>query len=160
LALLTAGETGNSLRLFDVARKVPEATHRLTLKPQPTGTHFEVSVASFSPDDHYLALACSDNTILVYDARFMDGLLAEYSHDGAPRVTDSDYGVVGAQWCLSPFDSSRMGLVTGGNDGCVRIWEPSKANGGNQGTVLVSMDSDIAAFSLGDRNRGEHDLVV
>jgi hypothetical protein len=42
--------------------------------------------------------------------------------------------------------------------GCIRLWNPLHAL--DEGTVLATADSDIGAFSLGDRSKGEHDLVM
>ncbi len=38
------------------------------------------------------------------------------------------------------------------------MWDPTVSS--DDGTVLVEMNSDIAYFSIGDRLKGEYDLVV
>ena len=45
--------------------------------------------------------------------------------------------------------------------GCVRLWNPLvAADDPSNGKPIATVNSDIASFSLGDRLKGEHQLVV
>ena len=45
--------------------------------------------------------------------------------------------------------------------GCVRLWDPLvSAEDSNNGKPIATVNSDIASFTLGDRSKGEHQLVV
>ncbi|KAH6915902.1 WD40-repeat-containing domain protein [Coprinopsis sp. MPI-PUGE-AT-0042] len=181
LALTTLGEANtNILRLYDVRNKNGAAQVKINLEPYETNFEAEVHDMSYSPDGMFLALARQDNSIHVYDSRFLTkGPLSQYKHDvGIPRTdgltcagvmkvewvesVSSTFGVLGSGIRPPHFSSSRLGLITGGSDGCVRLWDPLLAPDDDElnGHTLVKIDSDIATFSLGDRFKGEHQLVV
>ncbi|KAG6910008.1 hypothetical protein DXG01_013730, partial [Tephrocybe rancida] len=163
LALITRREErGHSLRIYDIRRSDPNAQLSMDLESFPAGIEGEISKAAFSSDGIYLAMGRNDNHTHVYDSRYLDRLLFDYEHHGPPRTNPGgdSYGVVKVQWVdedsVLPF-----GLITGGNDGCVRFWDPTqnRANSVN-GTVLAEINSDVATFSIGDRYKEEHTLVV
>jgi len=59
------------------------------------------------------------------------------------------------------FDARGLGLISGGNDGCVRLWDVSlAADNPANGRVIAETDFDIAHFSIGDPSKGETPLVV
>jgi len=166
LALSTrAPDNKHLLRVYDTRRGLPKATYLMELEPFPIRDDFEgeVNNASFSPDGMYLALARNDNRTHVYDRRMLGrGVIFEYGHDGESKAASQKdvYGVVKAQWVQS-YATRRMALVTGGEDGCVRMWDPSKAaKNPENGQVLAEVNSDIGHFSLGDPYNGENQLVV
>jgi len=166
LALSTrAPANKHLLRIYDTRRGLPKATHVMELERFPVRDNFEgeVNHASFSPDNIFLALARNDNRTHVYDRRMWDrGVIFEYNHGGESKAASQKdaYGVVKAQWVQSQA-TRRMALVTGGEDGCVRMWDPSKAARGREnGQVLAEVNSDIGHFSLGDPYIGENQLVV
>ncbi|KAJ7210526.1 WD40-repeat-containing domain protein [Mycena pura] len=159
-ALVTNDGSNSTLRIYDVARKQGTATHNWRLEPFAPEAR-EVNSMAFSFDGIYLALGREDNCTHVYDSRMLErGVLFDFRHSEAQ---DSDrnhqfYGVVGIKWVESRSPRPRLGLVTGGNDGCVRLWDPLRAK--DEGAIIAQTDSDIAAFNLGDRFQGEHELVV
>ncbi|KAF8817437.1 WD40 repeat-like protein [Phlegmacium glaucopus] len=166
LALSTrAPENKHLLRIYDTRRKLPTATHLIELESFPTRDDFEgeVNNASFSPDGMYLALARNDNRTHVYDRRMWDrGVIFEYGHDGDSKAASPKdvYGVVKAQWVQSEA-TGRIALVTGGEDGCIRMWDPTmSAQNPKNGKILAEVNSDIGHFSLGDPYAGENQLVV
>ncbi|KAG6812777.1 hypothetical protein H0H92_000547 [Tricholoma furcatifolium] len=163
LALVTRREDrAHSLRIYDVGRSDGEAVLSLGLDPFASDIEGEVNRAAFSPDGIYLAMGRNDNHIHVYDSRYLNRLLYDYEHHGPSRTNPGvdSYGVVKVEWveedAILPF-----GLITGGNDGCIRFWSPRQAvSNRHNGAVLAEMTSDIATFSLGDRYKKEHPLVV
>ncbi|KAF9054502.1 WD40-repeat-containing domain protein [Panaeolus papilionaceus] len=169
LALCTLAEGERSvLRLYDVARKSPLATTTIDLEEirapaEAESFTKEVSCSAFSPDSVFLALARTDNSIYIYDTRMLqNGPMFKYSHSNAPSVcaNNGHFGVVKAEWIHSDV-TRRMGLVTAGEDGCVRLWNPMIAvDNPENGKVLAELDYDITTFCLGDRFKQQYPLVV
>ncbi|KAG6905134.1 hypothetical protein DXG01_004645 [Tephrocybe rancida] len=128
----------------------------------PAGIEGEISKAAFSSDDIYLAMGRNDNHTHVYDSRYLGRLLFDYEHHGPPRTNPGgdSYGVVKVQWVdedsVLPF-----GLITGGNDGCVRFWGRRVAFAvGDDGNVVQVLerslcdDEDRVGFKCGGKMRG------
>ncbi|KAF8074958.1 WD40-repeat-containing domain protein [Lyophyllum atratum] len=169
LALLTCRESSNSLRIYNIRNKAPNAILSLELEPFPVRYNVEkepiegeVNSAAFSSDGIYLALGRNDNHTHVYDSRWLNRLLFDYEHYGPCRTNPyhDSYGVVKVQW-VNKEAAMPFGLVTAGHDGCVRFWDPLRApNSSRNGSILAEMTSDIGAFSIGDRYKGEQPLVV
>lgn len=174
LALVTGDSNENHyLQLYDVRASNPQATvtHKLEpfvfpprlggLNTAPPG--HEHSCVVFSPDGMYLALARSDNQTHLYDVRMLNseeqGLLCKYRHETVDSET-SHYGIVRAHW-LTEERTGYQKLLTGGDDGCVRMWNPSQSSSNNDACVVVAeVSCAVADFTVGDRFKGEHELVV
>ncbi|KAJ7652152.1 WD40-repeat-containing domain protein [Mycena polygramma] len=162
-ALVTTGQTNSFLRIYDIRTQNGTAMQVQSLEPFDEKASREVNSMAFSPDGIYLALGRADNCTHVYDSRMLKGgmlqrgVLYNFRHSAMDIPNHLFFGVVGVRWAASC--SSRLGLVTGGNDGCVRLWDPLRANEPG-GTILAQADSDVAYFTLGDRFKGEHELVV
>ncbi|KAE9411094.1 hypothetical protein BT96DRAFT_912434 [Gymnopus androsaceus JB14] len=125
-----------TLRLYDVRHKDGREIDQLTLESS------EVKYASFSPDGIYLAVGRADGHIHVYDSRNFDRLLYDFSH-------------------RRNLHNNRLGLLSGGPDGCVRLWQPHCApRTKQQGKIIAQVNADVGYFSVGNRFEGEHDLVV
>ncbi|KAJ7203946.1 WD40-repeat-containing domain protein [Mycena haematopus] len=167
-AVVTTNGVDFFLRIYDIRNRNGVASQTLSLEPFASKGEEEPEVNSmmFSPDSIYLALGRYDNCTHVYDCRMLKrrgmldrGVLHNFKHSNlrlSSNSKDEFYGVVGAQWIQSR--SSRLGLMTGGNDGCIRLWDPLHAT--EEGTIVAQADSDVAHFTLGDRFNGEHELVV
>lgn len=165
-ALVTNDGVNSFLRIYDIRNKNSMASQTLCLEPFTSEGH-EVNCIMFSSDSIYLALGRDDNCTHVYDARMLKprgmlerGVLYNFKHSDM-RFSSGEqnfFGVVGVKWVQSRTSQSRLGLVTGGNDGCIRLWDPLR--GSEESSVLAQADSDIAHFTLGDRFEGEHELVV
>ncbi|KAF8159542.1 WD40-repeat-containing domain protein [Crassisporium funariophilum] len=169
LALATRGpDNKHFLRLFDARRRLPTATTHISLESFPVreeNFEGEVNNATYSPDGIFLALARNDNHTHVYDVRMLgrsEGPLFDYRHSGESKVASREemYGVVKAQWVHSEM-TRRAALITAGEDGCVRMWNPLiAATNRKNGSILAEVNSDVGYFSLGDPYAGEHQLVV
>ncbi|KAJ7509812.1 WD40-repeat-containing domain protein [Mycena galericulata] len=159
VALVTNGGSESFLRIYDVRRQGGMAVRTRALEPfAKSSEDREVNNIAFSPDSLYLAIGRDDNCTHVYDSRMLGrGVLYNFCHKTSSDSKKSNsYGVVCVQWLESRL--GRLGLVTGGNDGCVRLWDPLHAK--DDGLVLAQAHSDIACFSFGDPFKGEHRLVV
>jgi WD40 repeat protein len=122
---------------------------------------FEVVKATFSSEGRLLAVARNDNTLHMYDVRALSkGPLVMFKHDELDAIGSTGYGVVHASW-VEGRDRRRVGIVSGGNDGCVRLWDPSIASSDkSQGKVLARTEFDVGYFSIGDMWQGEKPLVL
>ncbi|KAF9006059.1 WD40-repeat-containing domain protein [Cyathus striatus] len=163
LALTTRNDDnhGNWLRFYDARRHDSRALLTVDLEKFPDDLEGEVNSLAFSPDDIYLALGRNDNKIHVYDSRMNDRLLYKFEHVGASRVAPGckSYGVTKVQWVHS-YSGSRLGLTTGGEDGCIRLWDTLGGVETPDDNVIAEAPSDIAYFSLGDRHKGEQPLII
>ncbi len=145
--------------------------------------HPQVNSVSFSPGEIQLAVARSDNSLHLYDTRFLNKVLNRFSHLGESKVLPNEagvcepYGIVQAEW-VKLTHGGKLGLVTGGEDGklvflviahvglrivigFVRLWDPqSSLEDPDNGGVLGEIDSDVARFSLGDWAEKEHPLIM
>ncbi|THV05579.1 hypothetical protein K435DRAFT_961069 [Dendrothele bispora CBS 962.96] len=162
LALLTCTSSENILRLYEPQRgkDTGKALSKVLLEPSGTDHSLEANIALFSPDGLYLAIGRNDNRVHVYDSRRLDKILHNFEHSGVSRTSPgrSSFGVTYAEWTQSP--RNRLGLVTGGNDGCVRLWRPLRASDEENGRTIGESEADVGYFSLGDRCKQEHDLVI
>ncbi|KAJ7763546.1 WD40-repeat-containing domain protein [Mycena maculata] len=158
VALVTNDGSDSFLRIYDVRRQRGTAVETRPLETFTSKDH-EVNSMAFSSDSLYLAVGRDDNCTHVYDSRMLGrrGVLFSFRHSEIPsgHRDQALYGVVGVEWVESRFN--RLGLVTGGNDGCIRLWDPLC---GDEGQVLAQAHSDVAYFTLGDQFKGEHRLVV
>ncbi|KAJ3824618.1 WD40-repeat-containing domain protein [Lentinula raphanica] len=148
-----------TLRIYDVRRKdgrrQAEVAHQVKLESS------EVKCVSFSPDGIYLAVGNLDGRILMYDARFMNEVIYDFKHEGPSLVSpgQESYGITHMEWRI--LHQNRLALVTGGPDGCVRLWQPDWAPRiTQQGRVIARVNADVGYFTIGDRFQGEHELVV
>lgn len=132
LALFTADATTNYLRIFDVSTrqtsfsKEPVQSIQLLPFSPRCGDINEVNCAEFSPDGVFLSVARSDNEIHIYDSRFLhNGVIRRFQHDDGPgtrAVGEPSFGAVQSVW-LTGNRCRRLGLLTGGDDGAVRLWD-------------------------------------
>ncbi|KIJ65665.1 hypothetical protein HYDPIDRAFT_88648 [Hydnomerulius pinastri MD-312] len=172
LVLFTTGkDNSHPMRLYDVRRKTKVAYETEELEKFCTRQSFsssqepresqEVNSASFSSEGRLLSVARSDNRLHVYDVRALSkGPLCRFEHHGSDVVGGGGYGIVEAKW-VEGRDRRRVGLVSGGNDGYVRLWEPALSYKDElQGAILGRTDFDVGYFSIGDGWKGEKPLVI
>ncbi|KAF9030018.1 hypothetical protein BDZ89DRAFT_1064978 [Hymenopellis radicata] len=151
LALVTAPTTTKRcLRLYDIKNKHTKAANAIMLE------EFGAASGILSPGEIQLAVDRSDNSLHLYDTRFLNKVLNRFSHIGESKVLPHEvgvrepYGIVQAEW-VKLTQGGKLGLVTGGEDGFVRLWDPqSSLEDPDNGGVIGEIDSDVAAFSLGD----------
>lgn len=163
LALATRGEDCNFLHLFDINGFSKSCVQEVRLEPFSSRVSArEVSCIAFSPDGIYLSLARTDNSVHVYDSRMLNkGVLQIYQHQDPYFVSpeNSLFGVTSAQWVTKR--SGQYALLSGGEDSCVRLWNPMWSNEDpSNGRKIVEVNSEIGFFSVGDPFKEEHDLVV
>jgi len=170
LVLFTWGkDSTHPVRLYDVRRKLKtayetEELEKFRIRPvigsnQGLGDSEEVNHASFSPDGRLLAVARNDNALHVYDVRALArGPLSRFEHHDSDAVGGGGFGVIAANWLQG---RDRIGIVSGGNDGCVRLWEPALGSTDEvQGAVIGRTDFDVSHFSIGNQQSGEFPLVI
>ncbi|CAK5283249.1 unnamed protein product [Mycena citricolor] len=174
VALATQNETKNTLRLYDVRRRDGRARRTIQLESFSDKLR-EVNCISFSPDGLYIAVGRSDNHAHIYDTRMFKKhdlrdrdpyrLLADFKHlpgedfgvTSAQEREKTDCGITGMHWAESR-DLKRNALVTSGDDGHIRLWNPDHSN--QNGHYIATTDADVATFVVGDRSLGEHRLIA
>ncbi|KAG8747262.1 hypothetical protein FRC10_001878 [Ceratobasidium sp. 414] len=139
------------LRLYDAHRTDWHPISVIGIPSSKTNTIGEVVEAMWSPDGIHLACARDDNTIDVFDTRWLgqrQSMLA-FKHDTDSSMTEGEnselYGVQGVAW----FGSDK--LVSGGADHCVRVWDVRKDEesrvlatlGGAVGFLVGSEDPEL-----------------
>ncbi|KAF7327486.1 WD-REPEATS-REGION domain-containing protein [Mycena kentingensis (nom. inval.)] len=144
-----------TLHLFDIGQKDGRHSAMCPLK-KSFDADVEVKSMAFSPCNNYVALGRADNETHLYDRRMLQrGVLLAFKHEG-PRSRSPEQnfdGISALQWVEH---GGRYSLATGGDDGCVRLWDPFLAGDASQ--ILARANADIAAFHFGEA--GEHALVV
>ncbi|KAH9946783.1 hypothetical protein B0H21DRAFT_778900 [Amylocystis lapponica] len=156
-----------SLRFYDIQHRNKHTIHKVALEPfssRPGApSEFEdsreINDVVFSQDSLYLAVARGDNTLHIYDTRKLgSGPVDVFEHNAEVSVGDT-YGVVQAQWVEGTHQE--RGILSGGADGCVRLWDVRKAAGDSRnGEVVAQCSDDIGCFSLGNTSQNEWPLVV
>ncbi|KAH7890777.1 WD40-repeat-containing domain protein [Phlebopus sp. FC_14] len=172
LVLLTTGPgDSHPVRLYDVRRKskhayvtehlLPFRTRSLPNVNAVQGECQEVNSASFSSEGRLFAVARSDNSLHIYDVRALSrGPICRFAHHRSDNIGGGGFGVVDARW-VEGRDRRRVGILSGGNDGCVRLWEPALAPCDDlQGEIIGMTDFDVGHFSVGDRWKGEMPLII
>lgn len=180
------------VHLLDARARSTKPLHSVNLEPfrhthvlgmmsqpgEPCDCPAEVSAAAFSPDGVYLAVGRNDDTVHVYDVRMMrqdSGLgkvtrspVQMYEHTGgdvqprrAGRMGQCELsGITDLQWVEG--NRRRPGLITGGDDGIVRLWDVQVNADGEKrqnGIALGEASYAISAMSLGARPDADHPLV-
>ncbi|KAI0651744.1 WD40-repeat-containing domain protein [Trametes meyenii] len=148
-----------ALRQFDVRRKA--AVQKVELEPFvdiTDRTAMDVNSLSVSADGLYVAAGRTDNWADVYDTRMLTkGPLYSFAHEGV--VGHDSFGVVKTQWVDGAPHG--VGLITGGVDGCVRLWDVRRPSDDPlNGTILAQCEYDVATFTLGDPYRNDVPIIV
>ncbi|EIW64779.1 uncharacterized protein TRAVEDRAFT_111056 [Trametes versicolor FP-101664 SS1] len=165
LFIATEGpETTFNLRQFDVRARLRKPVQTVALEPFADITDkaaMDINSLSLSADGLYLAAGRTDNWVDVYDARALGrGPLHAFAHEESDKPDRrAMYGIVKTEWVAgAPYG---VGLVSGGADGCVRLWDVRRSSDDpHNGTVLVKCDNDVSTFALGDVYKGEAPLIV
>jgi WD40 repeat protein len=147
--------------LYDIARKSGNSVAKTTLDPSASQfATFEVTTAAIS-SGLLLAVARSDNAVHMYDIRALTkGPLTRFKHKQLDAIGSPGYGAVRACW-VEGLDRRRVGIISGGNDGCVRVWDPLiESSDKSQGKVLARTEFDVAYFAMSDTWAGEKPLVL
>ncbi|EJD52533.1 WD40 repeat-like protein [Auricularia subglabra TFB-10046 SS5] len=163
--------TVRRLRLYDVNESA--AKHMATVELDiDTRAHRQVTALSYSPDGVLLALAHEDNSVYIYDSRFLpkrgeraQQALARFVHGESAVPDEYSFGVTCIAWAPSrgplACGTREDGLYSGGADGHVRLWRTGLgATNCHNGSIVASMPAGIGSFSLGDTFASEKMLVV
>ncbi|KAG8767135.1 hypothetical protein FRC12_006427 [Ceratobasidium sp. 428] len=146
------------LRLYDAHRTDWRPTAVIGIPGSKTNTRGEVVEAAWSPDGIHLACARDDNTIDVFDTRWLGQRqsMLVFQHETDSSVSQGEntelYGVQGTVW----FGSDT--LVSGGGDHCVRVWDIQRNKtrrilatlGGPVGFLAGSEDPELFPVLAGD----------
>lgn len=149
-AFTGSGRGGNPrrhiLRLYDVQRSGWQGTSQIGIPSSKTEGNGEVIVAAWSPDGVHLACARDDDSVDVFDIRWLGQkqCMLVFKHDtGGNIVGDSEsFGVQGLAW----FGSEK--LVSGGADHCVRLWDVRRDESCN---VLATLSGGVGCL-IGSEN--------
>ncbi|KAI0374280.1 WD40 repeat-like protein [Pilatotrama ljubarskyi] len=162
LFIATEGpESVYALRQFDARRRERKASQKVQLEPFvdiSDRSAMAINSLSLSSDGIYIAAGRTDNWVDVYDSRMLaKGPLYNFAHEG--DVGNDTFGVVKTQWVDGmPYG---VGLVSGGIDGCVRLWDVRRSSDDPlNGTILAQGDYDVGTFALGDIYRGHMPIIV
>ncbi|KAG9102057.1 hypothetical protein FRC06_002342 [Ceratobasidium sp. 370] len=146
------------LRMYDAHRTDWHPISVIGIPSSKTNTIGEVVEAMWSPDGIHLACARDDNTIDVFDTRWLGQRqsMLVFKHDTDSSMAEGEnselYGVQGVAW----FGSDK--LVSGGADHCVRVWDVRKDEesrvlatlGGAVGYLVGSEDPELFPIIAGD----------
>ncbi|KAI8995525.1 hypothetical protein BD414DRAFT_409596 [Trametes punicea] len=164
LFIATEGsESTYTLRQFDVRTRDRKAVQKVDLEPFADiqdKLSMDVNSLSLSSDGIYIAAGRTDNWADVYDSRMLArGPLYSFAHEDAVSAEKDKFGIVKTQWVDGMPHG--VGLVTGGIDGCVRLWDVRlAADDPLNGTILARCDYDVATFTLGDIYKGDKPIIV
>jgi WD40 repeat protein len=125
-----------------------------TLSIESGGYTSDVSTMGFSPDDIYLALGKEDNAIEVWDSRFVSSTpFLKMKHFNGDLPQQETYGIARhLQWVEGRHRfGTGLGLVTGGDGGCVRLWDIQRAQGQPESeSVLAESPFSISTLLIPD----------
>ncbi|KAI0793404.1 WD40-repeat-containing domain protein [Abortiporus biennis] len=147
-----------SIHLYDIRQKTARPGQSVKLSPSDSDKNLDINDMSYSPDGIYLALARTDNCVQLYDSRYLrKGChILDLQHQ-TPSNKDH-FGVVKIEWVQAAMGS--YGIVTGGADGHVLLWDIARTTGYHDCETLVRTNCDIAYFSLGDIYKDEKPLII
>ncbi|KAF8587352.1 hypothetical protein K439DRAFT_1338431, partial [Ramaria rubella] len=160
LALFTAKEEALHLRLYDVRRNVVRSRATVQLPSAssqlPDNMWPEVRTAEWSPDGILLAVGKNDDVAHVYDVRCLErGPVLTMRHE----TNASHYGITVLSWVTETcFRTPGMGLITGGGDHCVALWDIKTACSDRQ--VLAELGGHVGVGHFGDMSKGEKPFVA
>ncbi|KAI0322689.1 WD40-repeat-containing domain protein [Amylostereum chailletii] len=157
----------HKLRIYDVARRNVKHSLSLDLLPFATTQNDrcmdKITAASYSPDERLIAVGRSDDQLHLYDRRNMGkGPILQFKHRENPacRAAQSNGGIARLEW-IQAWDGRGLGLVSGGGDGCVRVWDAlGSSNDPLNGHTIAQLDSAVSDFSLGEQFKDEKPLAV
>lgn len=155
-----------TLSLFDVNQhqQLRNSVLSAQLKPHSDpntkrGLTLDVNQLAFSPDGNLLAVARSDNWVHIFDSRKLkEPCLEFYQGPSLAMAHNRCDGYYGIACSNDMWIDEGAGLITGGGDGTVRLWNVKKA--ADKGEILTRSEFDVAFVCVGDRFKREKPLVV
>lgn len=121
IALVTNTGVCHKLSIFDVRMEVSKVVSEYSISGVPLGK--DVEHLKFDPSGEYLAIGRSDNIAHVFDARMGTILHTLYHGESiTSKPPDEQYGITAMEW-VTGWHGCGVRLLTGGEDGCVRMWD-------------------------------------
>ncbi|CAE6476453.1 unnamed protein product [Rhizoctonia solani] len=159
-AFTGSGRGGNPkryvLRLYDPQRTGWKRIAEIGIPSSKSEADSEVIDSAWSPDGIQLACARADNSVNVFDARWLGqkDCMRVFRHetDKSSSTSADSFGVQGVVW----FGSET--LVSGGGDHCVRVWDTRRSDpcriiarlGAGIGCLIGSEDPELFPVIAGD----------
>jgi len=86
----------------------------------------DIEHLKFDPSGEYLAVGRSDNIVQIFDTRM--GAILHTLHHGesiSMKPPGERYGITAMEWVVG-WHGYGLRLLTGGEDGCVRMWDTAR----------------------------------
>ncbi|CAG8446373.1 12626_t:CDS:10, partial [Acaulospora colombiana] len=102
----------------------------------------DANIISISPNDFYIALGGTSNSVYVFDTRQLNSILRVLRHDDPNDGLPHD-GVMSLQW----VPNSNI-LISGGNDNCVKVWNIGDKKENRMIYQFAKHDSPVTSVRL------------
>jgi WD40 repeat protein len=158
--IFATGGKEKSVALVDCRAKTPAVSH-LYIYSERKEKH-DLQSVSFSPCGTLLQAATSHNELFVFDVRFGSGVpLARLRHKFPPIEEQSFYQQGAYRTVWAPHGKI---LLSGGDDGCVRIWDLKRSQTDCALKTIHAHSQGITALDISDDGSavvsGSDDLKV
>ncbi|CAG8778389.1 5263_t:CDS:2, partial [Acaulospora morrowiae] len=102
----------------------------------------DANVIAISPNDFYIALGGTSNSVYVFDTRQLNSILRVLRHENPNDGLPHD-GVMSLQW----VPGSNI-LISGGNDNCVKVWNIGDYKENRMIYQFTNHDSPVTSIRL------------
>ncbi|KAF8527863.1 hypothetical protein BU17DRAFT_81108 [Hysterangium stoloniferum] len=164
IALFTSHEDRLFFRTYDVRHKLEKHCAEVELPPGPRNPDpefcREVSKSVWSPDGLLLAVGSNEDDVYIYDVRQLRQSVGPILSLNHKTHTRSHFGITVLEWTTENrfCKTQRLGLLTGGADHCVALWDINTAC--KERRVVAELQGQVGVGHFGDLSRGEKPLVA